>query len=145
MVNGIFAAAEALAKGAFEAALPQMGKAATWKRRTSAVPDSGGAASRAYGHNDMLDPGAVLDVDDSTIFANGGTVLVWMNASTRDQAVTAGQIVTGSTMGWVSLDHEVADGDMLVLSDGTGTWRVDGVQIPNAAIYRELTLTRVRR
>ena len=142
---GIFITAGNIAKSQFETGLLQLGKQCTWKRRTAAMPDSGGDISAAYGHNDMQDAGAVLDTEDPKLFTNGGTIRVWMNASTRDQAVAAGQIATGSTMGWVILDTDVTDGDMLVLLDGTGSWRVDGVQVPTPPIYRELTLSKVRR
>lgn len=140
MPDGLFAAAGSVAQSAFELALEQLGKSAVWKRRTTAVPNSGGDISDAYGHNDPQDDGAPLDPDDPDLYTSGGTILVWMNASTRDQVVAAGMIETGNTMGWVRADTLVADGDVLVV-DGH-RWVVGGVQVPTPGIYRELTLTR---
>lgn len=125
--------------------LAQAGALATWKRRTTNVPDSGGAISGAHWQGDPVDVGWVAPLDDPDMYVSGGRIRVAFDVPTNRQDVSAAQMLTGTTTGYVSTENEVMVGDVLIV--GSVPWYVDGAR-PAAegggfpCVYRELTLRR---
>jgi len=135
----VYAAVTALAKDQVETYLEQVGALATWKVRSAATPLSASDISAAFGHADPVDTGWVRELDDPDVYTTQTTrIRIAKDIPTTSQADDAGQMVTGSTVGYCSADKAVAVGDALVIA--SLNWLVIGSRLTSPAIYRELTL-----
>lgn len=139
---GKYASAVAACKAEFERYLTEAGTAATWRHRTSAVPDSGGEISDANGRADPYDSGYTLEEADETIYdTQTGTVLVLMGDDAQVLNQDTGAIVGGLVIAHCAVAHDVTEGDLLAVSGQR--WYVEQAKLADPALYRMLTLRRM--
>jgi len=131
--------AVAIARAQFEAHLAAVGVEADWRRRSSLAPGNDSAISAAAGRPDPAE-GWQRDLDNPAKFTSQGPLLVLKDVPAAQAEVDAGMLLTGTAMAQVTVDSEVAVGDVLLIEDVA--WYVTGARLVSPPIYRELTLRR---
>lgn len=127
-----------LARAEFVKHLNVFGADATWRRRSDAVPDSGGSLSAAAGQGDPLDAGYVPTYDDTDLYQVFGEIKVMKDIPEDANFLKAGNLVSGEAFGYVRWDDEVVPEDVLVIGDER--WKVVRSRVVTPAVYRELTI-----
>ena len=128
------------ARAAFETYVDTFGSLATWKRRSDAIGATSGSMSAAAGIADPVDEDWVARLSDPRLYSDHASLRVTMNVPGDLQAENVGQMITGTSSGYIKREHEVCAGDVLLI-DGVH-WYVDGARLVSPPIYRELTLRR---
>lgn len=128
------------ARAVVETYIDTFGSLATLKRRSTAIGATSGSMSAAAGIADPVDDDWVSRLSDPRLYSDAETIKVSMNIPGDLQAENVGQMITGTSTGYVKREVEIAGGDVLLI-DGVH-WYVDGARLVSPPIYRELTLRR---
>jgi hypothetical protein len=129
-----------LAKQAFDASLPFMGRPAQWSRRTAAVPQTTGSdRSAAFGQRDVL-VDWVNRHQDPALFDPPIPLYLTFERPSGLLNQEAVNLLSGQALAYLCADSGVSEGDMITV-DGVA-YDVTAVRLPSPPVYLTATLQR---
>lgn len=136
-------AARKLAKREFMRALAEHGIQMGWRRRLADRPERVSDIEKAYGRPDVSQ-GSAADIDNPEIYEDvEGGIQIWIPAfKPTVEGWDALLQTTGEVQGKASLDSKIDKDDVLIWN-GSPLY-VDQVDVPSAAICKDLTLRRAK-
>lgn len=129
-----------LARQAFEASLPFVGRPAQWSRRTASVPHTTDSdRSAAFGQRDVLTDWVNRHRDPALFDPPTPLYLAFERPSDllNQEAVN---LLSGQALAYLRADSGVSEGDMISV-DGV-VYDVTAVRLPSPPIYLNATLQR---